>query len=323
MMALNRVLVIGCGVSGLSCGIRLLEAGYAVKLVAEKLPPHTTSNRAAAIWYPYEARPFEKVSKWGKVTLDELTRLAQEPHTGVSLVKTTELFAEPQSDFQWKDILTGYERAKADKLPEGYVDGFTFEIPVIETPIYMQYLVDRFQEMGGEIEQRRLASIHDVLSSERLTVNCAGLGAKEIVPGETRLYPIRGQIVRVRAPGVKQAWLDDYGPRSLAYIVPRSRDVILGGTAQKGDWNEDADAETSHEILRKNAEIDPALKNAEVIEAAVGLRPGRDEVRLELEIIDGGCAVIHNYGHGGAGFTLSWGCAGEVTGLAESYLKPK
>jgi D-amino-acid oxidase len=142
------------------------------------------------------------------------------------------------------------------------------------------------------------------------------------VPGETRLYPIRGQVVRVRAPGVKQAWLDDYGPRSLAYIVPRSQDVILGGTAQKGDWNEDVVPETSEEILRKNTEIDPALKSAEVIESAVGLRPGRDAVRLELEIADG-CAVIQNYGHGGAGFTLSWGCAEEVAALAESHVKSK
>ena len=33
------------------------------------------------------------------------------------------------------------------------------------------------------------------------------------------------------------------------------------------------------------------------LEEVVGLRPGRDEIRLE---VDG--RIIHNYGHGGAGF---------------------
>jgi D-amino-acid oxidase len=36
-------------------------------------------------------------------------------------------------------------------------------------------------------------------------------------------------------------------------------------------------------------------------------------VRLEAEERPGGRVVWHNYGHGGAGVTLSWGCAEELT----------
>jgi D-amino-acid oxidase len=40
-------------------------------------------------------------------------------------------------------------------------------------------------------------------------------------------------------------------------------------------------------------------------------------VRLEAEPGDGGAPLtVHNYGHGGAGITLSWGCAREAAGLA-------
>ncbi|HMC79917.1 MAG TPA: FAD-dependent oxidoreductase, partial [Acidimicrobiia bacterium] len=47
----------------------------------------------------------------------------------------------------------------------------------------------------------------------------------------------------------------------------------------------------------------------------VGLRPfRRDSVRLEREP---GARVIHNYGHGGSGVTLSWGCAEEVSALVK------
>lgn len=41
------------------------------------------------------------------------------------------------------------------------------------------------------------------------------------------------------------------------------------------------------------------------------MRPSRTEVRLEAEKVEGR-TVVHNYGHGGAGVTLSWGCAEEV-----------
>ena len=60
----REVIVVGCGVSGLSSGIRLLESGFDVRIVARELPPHTTSDVAAAIWYPYLAAPAERVMRW-------------------------------------------------------------------------------------------------------------------------------------------------------------------------------------------------------------------------------------------------------------------
>ena len=54
----------------------------------------------------------------------------------------------------------------------------------------------------------------------------------------------------------------------------------------------------------------PALETGTVVAHRVGLRPARSRVRLEAE--DG---VVHCYGHGGAGVTLSWGTADEVASL--------
>ena len=60
----------------------------------------------------------------------------------------------------------------------------------------------------------------------------------------------------------------------------------------------------------------------------VGLRPLRTKgVRLEMDpqLVDGGrrwINVIHNYGHGGSGVTLSWGCAKEVVDLALPLFGP-
>jgi D-amino-acid oxidase len=311
-----QILVLGCGVSGLSCGIRLLESGFDVTIVARDLPPDTTSNRAAAIWYPYKAFPEDKVLVWGQETLDELYRLMETPETGVSALTMREVFNHPQPDPWWKDVPRRFSRLI--DIPEGYRDGYEVEIPLIETPKYMRYLMQRFEREGGKIEQRTVSSLADLCGEQRLIVNCAGLGAREVA-GDESVYPIRGQFIRIKRPADIGCWLGLASDDGVRYIIPRSEDCILGGTSAEGDWSLEANPDTAAAILQRCQSLEPVLKHAEIIEHCVGLRPGRREVRLEMEPISANCAVIHNYGHGGAGFTLSWGCAAEVARLAMAF----
>ena len=72
--------------------------------------------------------------------------------------------------------------------------------------------------------------------------------------------------------------------------------------------------------MRDCAAVDTRLATARIIEHRVGFRPARPQVRLEAEdavAADGSSArlLVHNYGHGGAGVTLSWGCARAVASL--------
>ena len=89
--------------------------------------------------------------------------------------------------------------------------------------------------------------------------------------------------------------------------------MILGGTATAGDDNIDPDPAVAAAIVERCARIEPRLLSARVIGHRVGLRPARPTVRLERE-----GRIVHNYGHGGAGVTLSWGCARYVTTLIPS-----
>ncbi|MCI0481629.1 MAG: FAD-binding oxidoreductase, partial [Candidatus Dadabacteria bacterium] len=132
-------------------------------------------------------------------------------------------------------------------------------------------------------------------------------------------FPVRGQIVIVKNTGLKRIISVDSGKLAPIYIVPRNEDCVLGGTAEENDWDLNIDSAASDKILAKCTAIEPSLKGAEILGHRVGLRPGRTEVRLELEALQDGGAVIHDYGHGGAGFTLSWGCADEVLRLAEGF----
>jgi D-amino-acid oxidase len=51
-----------------------------------------------------------------------------------------------------------------------------------------------------------------------------------------------------------------------------------------------------------------------------GVRPYREgSYRLDAESVSGKF-VVHNYGHGGAGITLSWGCAARVKRIVQGHL---
>lgn len=315
-MSSQPVLVLGAGVSGLSAAIRLRQADRPVTVWARELPPHTTSNQAAALWFPYLAKPLERVNAWAAYSLAFFRQhLLADRASGCRPTLVQDLYDHPVDSPWWAAAAGGaYRRLDPASLPAGYQDGFETESVVIDTSLYMDYLVAWFQRLGGEMVQREVASLDEALAAAGLVVNCTGLGARQLANDDS-LYPVRGQTLKVRPNGVGHSILDDEGPNSLGYIIPRSADVVLGGTAQENDWDLSIRASDRADILRKAANLHPAFAEVEILSEGVGLRPARPSVRLEAETLPGGQRLIHNYGHGGAGFTLSWGCAEEVAQL--------
>jgi D-amino-acid oxidase len=307
--------VVGCGVIGLTTAICLREAGLDVGIVAAELPPGTTSGVAAAIWYPYKAYPEDRVLFWGGRTFEIFEELSGTPESGVLMREGVEIWRQPVLDPWWAGAVPGLRRCKEDELPPGYVDGHAFSVPIVEMPIYLAYLMDRVGAAGGSVQRRTLSSLDEV--DAEVVVNCVGLGARDLVD-DVSMEPIRGQIVRVSNPGIERFVLEEDNPEGVTYIVPRSGDCILGGTAEEGAWDLEPDSETAAGILRRCTHLEPRLTGVEVLEHRVGLRPGRPEIRLERE--DGPTPRIHNYGHGGSGITLSWGCAEETLRLVQETL---
>ncbi len=294
---------------GLSCAIRLLEAGRHVDVVARDLPLETTSSVAAAIWYPYRAFPFQRVTAWSATSYASFARLATLPETGVRMVEGTELHRTAQSDPWWMDAVPGL--ARVSTMPAPYVDGWTFSTPVIEMPDYLRWLATRVTELGGTITRLALNALPD---HPGVGVNASGLGAR-LLADDPEVSPVRGQVVYVDQVGVDRWWLDADGP---TYVVPRSRDIVVGGTDGEGEWSRTPDPDTATLILDRATLLVPELTGARVLRHKVGLRPARPSVRLEEErSATTGGRIVHCYGHGGAGVTLSWGCADEVASLVE------
>lgn len=315
MAVAAQTVVVGSGISGLTTAIYLLEAGHAVQIVAAEPAMSTTSAVAAAVWFPTHVAPWERVSGWSEDTFRVLTGHAAAQVPGVFMRESLGLYREPPGEPPWVGAVGGVRNARADELPPGYAYGLRYAVPLAEMPRYLPWLVARVRDLGAQFTKRHLQSLDDVGHGADVVVNCAGLGARKLV-GDTSMYPVRGQIVRVSNPGLTMSVRDELHPGGRAYVHPRTTDCILGGTLDVGQWDTTPDAAVGAAIQARCVDLVPALRGAEVLEHVVGLRPGRPTVRLEEgERLKSGARVVHNYGHGGSGITLCWGCAREVTAL--------
>ncbi len=283
--------------------------------MAAQLPFDTVSVVAGAIWSPSLLAPSDRVPGWSLRTRQVLVELADNPATGVAPMRMVDLAMD--DSYRWGEDTPFMHRLPVESLPNGFRAGFQVESFRIDPPMYLRWAIDHFESSGGTITLEHIDDLAQV--SGDLIVNCTGLGARELV-GDTSMTPIRGQTVAVANPGITDGISDESDIDQIVYIYPRSTEMVLGGTRDPHDDRPDPDPEITARILADTAALDHRLAGLEVITERVGFRPGRTEVRLEADQLDDGRPVIHNSGHGGAGYIMSWGCADEVVGLVNAHL---
>jgi D-amino-acid oxidase len=314
-MSSADVLVIGAGVAGLTTAVCLAEAGAHVRVVAKERPEHTTSAAAGAVWAPYRiGGDPARIDRWSQRSLAVFTALARSEDAGVRLLTSMEVSRRPVAAPEWAPLIPGVRACTADELPAGYAYGYRFVIPAIDMPIYLAFLLARLENAGGILKQDTVTSLETVSGRAAAVVNCTGMGARELVHDPT-LRPVRGQLVVVANPGVEVGLVeaeDDPDSTELTFLIPHGATLVLGGTAEPDDERTDPDPDTTRAILARCARLDPRFAGAHILAERVGFRPERPEVRVAAERC-GDARVWHNYGHGGAGVTLSWGCAEEIT----------
>jgi D-amino-acid oxidase len=300
----HRIAIIGAGVSGLTSGVVLAEQGYRIHLFAAEPPEQTTSAVAAAMWFPYDAEPADRVIPWALESYEIFRALSRDPATGVSMIELRQFSRGNELPIPpWAEAFNPRSSAGTE---------FVMTVPLSDSSLYLDYLQRRLIAGGGTLTTGvRLDKAEDVDRSFDVIINCAGIGARALVP-DPDLEPHRGQVVLVEKLALPGAVVCDDPP--LMYAIPRNNDCVFGGTNEISD-DLTADPATTAAIV---SECSAVLKIAppRIIATRVGLRPYRKSgVRVEFDQMADGRALIHNYGHGGAGFTLSWGCARSVLKL--------
>lgn len=319
MVATKSATILGGGVSGLTTAIYLAEKGYEVTIITKELAQNTVSGVAAAIWFPYEARPVDKVNCWSKSSYFKFLELSKIKDSRVSFIPFTIVELEGEQPF-WlsslpEDVVI---KEEAKKFGGKNSIAYTMLFPLIETPIYLRYLQKKFSDLGGKIIQKTISDLSE-LDMKQPIINCLGLGAKDLF-GDDELYPIQGQVLKLApSPSVHglsiEFPLDEYLDE-LVYIIPHQDCMVVGGSAKAHNSSTSPDDNLTQRILNRATSLVPNLKSLELIQTVVGLRPGRSSVRLEQ---DPNLPIIHNYGHGGAGYTVSWGCAENVYEILKEF----
>jgi D-amino-acid oxidase len=103
----------------------------------------------------------------------------------------------------------------------------------------------------------------------------------------------------------------------MSYVFPREDAVWVGGVAERGNRNPEATEEEVAKILDRAIDLCPELMGSSISDVRVAMRPGRSTIRLEPEQRKD-CLIVHNYGHGGSGWTVMWGCAIEVVNIIKT-----
>ena len=322
---MDYVAIIGAGVSGLTCGVIFAERGYRTAIFAKETGQQTTSGAAGALWFPYDAEPAERVIPWALETYKALVDLSREARAGVSMIELRQFSRAGEIEIpDWAIPLgaqavipspsTSPRAGSAQRSLESFKSSFSLRVPLMDTTIYLDYLANRFVAAGGSIAANvQFKQLEGVDRKFDLVINCAGIGARELVQ-DLDLEPHRGQVAVV--PSIEDfscaIVCDDV---QLMYAIPRTNDCVFGGT---NDISSDlaVDPATTDRIVAECSRV-LNIEKPNVLTERVGLRPFRKSgVRLERDRLHDGRTVIHNYGHGGSGFTLSWGCAREILNFA-------
>ncbi|CAL8284667.1 unnamed protein product [Lota lota] len=328
-----KMVVVGAGVIGFSTAVCIAESlpFCEVTLVADQFSPDTTSDGAAGIMFvaQFPDIPLERQKLWFKDSFDHLLAIAQSDQAadaGVLLTSGCQIFREvpAQKVPFWSELVLGFRfltERELKRFPE-HCFGQAFTTIKCECSSYLPWLEKRFRKAGGKVQQRTVNHLQELGGTYELIVNCSGLGARTLV-GDEQVHPVRGQVLKVQAPWIHHFIRDGDGQ---TYIYPGVHSVMVGGTRQEGDRRRWADPADSADILRRCGLLEPSLAKGKVLAEWVGLRPGRRNPRVEREVLvtEGNgrrVHVVHNYGHGGGGVTLSWGTALDALGLVKQCLR--
>lgn len=339
------VVVIGGGVVGLTCAMELAETlgdRVRVEVWCERrgqAPPN-------ALWEvpPYKVEPQSDAVQWALASLRKFEKLSLlEPRAGVHLIdyyvvsRTNDALRDPMVcgdayatqliDYEHSPELLTRREPLRRLLAAGYVDAMVHRVPVVRSVQYLNWLEERLAVLG--VTLRRNFPVHSLAvaasrANALAVVNCAGLSADRLAGDDSgQCYPIKGQIVSVDAPWIDFAMTDaDTG----AYVIPAPGAALeVGGTADADVWDRTPSAADTRKIQTLVAQMLPSLATVEVEDCWTGLRPARHAgVRLQAtKCTRTGALLVHNYGHGGAGFVCSYGCAARVVQWVAQELAAK
>lgn len=319
-----RILVVGNGVIGLTTAHVLASHGHETTIVARRSHHATVSNRACAVWLPVfmgsnTTEEHEAMyQEWASDTF-EILRM-RTPADGVLSMPLYRLGAESNPPPPVDAEAVNLSRVDIKSVPASIAHAWKLNSYAIDMPVYLSTLDREAQALGVRSHiGRAFTDMDDLLSSAQgydVVVNCTGGGSRELARDRS-VSGVKGVLV-FGLP--RPAALTGILSHESFVLAPRLDTLALGALYMEVFTSEQVEVSEVNELLERHRAWPDAvlelvglrrrdLDDWHAVHAVAGLRPVREGgPRAAVENLHGQ-TVIHNYGHGGAGVTLSWGCA--------------
>jgi len=248
------VVVIGGGVIGLSVAWHLLPNKITIVDVAK---PGAASRASAGMLAPFaEAKAPGPLLDLGVASLREYPRFL-EAIDGVRLSGPGMLrIGAPETVVKWT-IENGFgEIVKAREVEPNVAAEealFTPDEKHIDPPALVRALEQALRARGVRFTGERVAGDVTVIATGAWT--------------ERYSFPVRGQLIALRSSAVRATV---YAPGT--YLVPRDGRIIVGATEEHVGF--DMTVTAGDDLRQRAAMLVPELRDAEIVDAWCGFRPG-------------------------------------------------
>jgi D-amino-acid oxidase len=223
----------------------------------------------------------------------------------------------------------------------GYSHAWLFYPLIVNAPRMLEYLLQQVQQSAADVDVETgeyMESIEHMVDTAKIlgctaVINCTGLGAAQIAgcqSSDDDLTGARGILLQYdRTSCVRRSQVDrsgkqrkdtlimiDEGPWGSdtmpSYLIPRGDQIVVGGSYLPGDTESSIRLEERKRLLSNAHRLGIDVNQCAPHGEWTGFRPKRSAgVRCEADptYADGPVKVLHNYGHGGSGWTINVGAA--------------
>jgi D-amino-acid oxidase len=331
-----KILVVGAGAAGLSCAVRLVEAGHDVAVLARDLAAETSSALAPGPWLPAAVlstllAPGGGAGGPGPAERARLARWADETRacagtagttgelTGVRLLPGRVLTGARPPHLAGDPVTEGPADARvlgAAERPPGRAAGWAWTGPVVDPVRRLRALTARLEAAGGTLTRAALPALPE---RPDVVVDATGLAARALVPDEA-VQPVRLEWVHVTGVDVEHWAVDLADPARPVQVAPVEGGAVVTRT-EVGAWDLTARAQDAPELLARAGVLEPRLAAGRPGGHRVALLGTAPAPRVVTTPRTDGCPVVHCYGLGAAAWSLAWGAAGDVV-AAVTALEP-
>ncbi len=301
MLTGGRVIVVGAGLSGMTCAVTLAEAGFEVQVMARDLPGESASSIAVTPWLPPPARWGAQGADRGRRSLAVLTELAAPP------AEPAEPAAPAHHGPGDGSAGTGVVMRPGVLISPTGAESLT--VPLISPLAYLRHLRERLLAAGGSLTRLWVPA----LPATGTVVNCTAVASRALA-GDDLVGPRADRVVRFEASA---------GPRRRCWSAVPAEGLLTVRTDHHVEVSGPAgfDAGELRDLARRH-DPEALTASAVVLGERVVVRGERERPAVRLDASggdasggDGGRRLVHCYGFGRYDLSVSWGCADDVVRL--------